>query len=463
MFYTGQNIGPYELVQTIGKGAFGQVWLAERKGFVTTQVAIKLPISEQIELEAVRQEAQLWASISGHANVLPIIEANIYDGQVVIVSEFVKDGSLRRLLETNAFPDIKQRVQIVIGLLSGLEHLHQHRIIHRDLKPENVLIQNGTPRLADFGISRTIRATSSHSMNVTGTPSYMAPEAFDGKRNQQTDLWSIGVILYEMLSGTLPFPQKEITGLIGAIVLAEPNPLPSDVPKALAKIVEQSLQKSTVRRFADASSMKIELEEFLVSYHKQNLTRPSSNYSTPQTNTSLTVDSPKRKGPSLPRDMYGKPDREPRFPPNEPRVRREVVLKPESPIGEVNGNQGLSLLTKLQDKKWLFAVISILVTAPFLVLLGVQSKSTLLGIVPIVGTVIYLIGIIWLLIIAIKNGQSTGEKVGWGFAIFLCSPIGSLVYCIVNRHGGFPLLLQITGFVLSMLGGSMNPSGLNMR
>ena len=107
-------------------------------------------------------------------------------------------------------------------MLSGLDHLHARRIIHRDLKPENILLQRETPRLADFGIARLLKS-SSDSKQISGTLAYMAPEAFDGKRTEQTDVWSVGVIFYELLAGRLPYDQPDISSLVGAIVRLPSN------------------------------------------------------------------------------------------------------------------------------------------------------------------------------------------------------------------------------------------------
>jgi serine/threonine protein kinase len=102
MFREGSQIGTYTLIRKLGRGGFGEVWLAERKSkFVTTKVAVKLPHDEQIDHETIKQEAQLWEQASGHPNILPIIDADEYDGQIVIVSEYAPDGSLDEWLKKN--------------------------------------------------------------------------------------------------------------------------------------------------------------------------------------------------------------------------------------------------------------------------------------------------------------------------------------------------------------------------
>ncbi|MEK7833261.1 MAG: serine/threonine-protein kinase, partial [Acidobacteriota bacterium] len=255
------RIGPYQLIRKLGEGAFGEVWLAQdpsRSG--SREVAVKMPLKSEIDLDALLQEATLWARATGHANVLEFLAARVFDGQVVLISEYAPDGSLKDWLKLygGRAPSIQAAVRMTRGILAGLEHLHGRNIIHRDVKPDNVLLLGATPRLADFGISRVLKSTS-HTAQGAGTPVYMAPEAFKRKRNQQTDLWSVGVMLYQMLAGRLPFDGADITELYGAILNEEPEPLPAAVPEWLRQVIGKSLTKDPAQRFQTAAEMRAAL------------------------------------------------------------------------------------------------------------------------------------------------------------------------------------------------------------
>jgi len=263
MFHTGQQIGVYTLIKKLGEGGFGEVWLAEnRHHSLDEKVAIKLPKNDRLDLDTLMKEIFNWNLAGKHKNILPIIECETFNNQVAIVSEFAFDGSLQDLINRKKILPFEEAVEITIEILDGLTHLHNRKIIHRDLKPDNILFQGKVPRLADFGISRAMTVTS-RTEKVIGTLWYMAPETLDQKRNVQTDIWSVGVILYQMLTGSLPFPQRGEVELMGAIVMKEPAPLPSSVPSGLQKIIDRSLAKQPVDRYLTAAEMRQDLRNFL--------------------------------------------------------------------------------------------------------------------------------------------------------------------------------------------------------
>lgn len=273
MFFSGQKLGNYTLVKLLGRGSFGEVWLANRETkFVTTKVAIKLPLREQVNAEAIKQEAVLWEQASGHPNVLPIIEADEYDGQILIVSEYAAGGTLDDLLEKEGVLAAKKAIEIAIGILNGLEFLHSRQIIHRDIKPANILLQGEIPRLTDFGLSRAISGNSlSMSISINGTPYYMSPEAFNRKRNQQTDIWSFGVVLYKMVTGKLPFEGNDVAELYTAVFSNPPAPMPDFVPQFLQQIILKSIAKVPAERYPNAAEVREDLMHCLALLSAENI------------------------------------------------------------------------------------------------------------------------------------------------------------------------------------------------
>jgi serine/threonine protein kinase len=191
-----------------------------------------------------------------------MIEADVFDGVVAIVSEFVSGGSLAEELSRHNGGQVhaRQAVELTVGILSGLEYLHSRDVIHRDLKPANILLQQGIPRLTDFGLSRDPAELTSSGL-VAGTPSYMAPEAFDGERSIQTDLWSVGVLLFQMLTGKLPFQESRLTRLIQALGDDRPVEIPAEIPALLSSVVSCALSKHPADRYRCAAEMRAALAE----------------------------------------------------------------------------------------------------------------------------------------------------------------------------------------------------------
>ena len=257
MIQAGDSIGPYTLVRTLGRGAFGEVWLAERRSsLLTTQVALKLPLNAAGDLDAIRQEAQVWLKASGHTNIVPVLDAEIYDGQVVIASEFVAGGSLSDWLNQHGgkAPSVEAAFGMVRGILDGLQHLHESGLIHRDLKPGNVLVQKGRPRLTDFGLTRLLKP-SGNTSNLAGTPAYMAPEAFSGQYSPASDVWAAGIVLHELLTGAVPYPQTDLYSLLLTITSDQPVVLAHEIPDGIRRLLARALAKPPAGRFVSASEM----------------------------------------------------------------------------------------------------------------------------------------------------------------------------------------------------------------
>lgn len=255
MLKANDFIGTYQLIGRLGAGAFGEVWRA-RKPSQRRSVALKILLNKEVDLDALLQEVSTWALGTGHPNVLRFIGARVFDGQPVLISKYVRDGSLQDWLEWCGGKAPRQREAVLWtqGILAGLAYLHGHKIIHRDLKPANILMDGGTPRIADFGLSRVLIVDNS-SAGFGGTIAYSAPEAFRGARTEQTDVWSVGVILYQLLAGRLPFSGKDRQAVVKAICYAKPAPLPTSVPAWVSAVVRKALAKDVQLRFKTATEM----------------------------------------------------------------------------------------------------------------------------------------------------------------------------------------------------------------
>ena len=269
----GTRLGHYEVVSPLGKGGMGEVYLAEdvRLG---RRVALKvLPAAsadDQDSLARFIREARA-ASALNHPNIITIHDIGDASGPHFIAYEFV-DGRTLGEVARSAPIDATTAIDIGIQVASALAEAHRAGIVHRDLKPDNVMIRaTGLVKLLDFGIARLARPAQSDITSATampgqtvagmliGTPQYMSPEQARGLDvDDQTDLFSFGALLHELLSGRTPFAADTVTDIIVAVLTREPPPLPG-VPPALCDIVSRALKKDRAERYATAAELLLDL------------------------------------------------------------------------------------------------------------------------------------------------------------------------------------------------------------
>lgn len=248
----------YRILGLVGQGQYGKVYCASdrRKGQL---VALKELSHERSPTNQFLQE--LWYIISlQHPNIAACLGLEHIENGRYLVMDYCEAGTLRDLMEGDRTLGLVEGLQIMVGVLQGLDYAHKRGVIHCDIKPENILltIQGGKwhPKLSDFGIARrlpTENHVSSPSQPPGGSPAYMAPERFYGMFSAQSDLYAMGVVLYELLVGDRPFH-----GLFNELMWAHMNhrvEVPTLLPDSLQQILKKALEKLPARRFDTAKSM----------------------------------------------------------------------------------------------------------------------------------------------------------------------------------------------------------------
>lgn len=256
----GTTIGSYELGEVIGKGALATVYKAYQPS-LKRWVAIKiLHVNEKTMLARLKREAKAVAQLR-HRNILMVYEYGEEDEQPYIVMELVEGGTLEDHLHGEPMEWFRA-VNLTIPIAEALQHAHEHDLIHRDVKPSNILMpQENWPLLADFGLVKVINLEEelTGSDLAIGTPAYMSPEqAQSNPVDSRTDIYSLGVILFQMVTGRLPFEYKN-SNLMMYAHISKPVPSPSkfnsNCPPELEGIILTALQKSPEDRYADMQAM----------------------------------------------------------------------------------------------------------------------------------------------------------------------------------------------------------------
>jgi len=267
------KLGDYELLKEVGRGGQGVVFRARQKS-LNRLVALKViglgQWATPAHLKRFRLEAEAAASLD-HPCIVPIYEVGERDGQCYFSMKFVEGGQLDEVIK-HAPMSIRQAVQLVARVARTVHYAHEHGILHRDIKPGNILLdKKGEPHLTDFGLARLVEceSTVTHTLDVLGTPSYMSPEQADGNNatlTSATDVYGLGAVLYQLLTGHLPFAGGTTYETIKLLLETEPRQPRLWNPKIdhdLATICLKCLEKDTQRRYSSALALAEDLERWL--------------------------------------------------------------------------------------------------------------------------------------------------------------------------------------------------------
>lgn len=272
----GVKLGAYEIQAALGAGGMGEVYRA-RDTALNRDVALKIisgtVSSDPERLRRFKQEAQATAALN-HPNILSVFYVGEDNGTPYLVSELLEGQTLRQVLQAGSVP-IRKTVEYAIQISAGLAAAHSKGIVHRDLKPENIfLTKDGRIKILDFGLAKLVQAADNIPAEVTqtiaseagivlGTMGYMSPEQVcGGVIDHRSDIFSLGLILYEMLSGARAFHRKSGAETMAAILKEEPPAfdISRGIPPALERIVQHCLEKEPSLRFQSAQDLMFDLE-----------------------------------------------------------------------------------------------------------------------------------------------------------------------------------------------------------
>ena len=266
---TGQTLGRYQIGRLIGSGGMGEVYVA-RDGDLGREVALKIGLAEDSDVR-LRREAQ-HASQLNHPHICTIHEIGAFAGQTYIVMEYIEGHRLSDLIPPEGRP-IHSALRYGIQIADALAHAHQHGVIHRDLKTANVVVTpDGRAKVLDFGLARSVspqrlkdlsesRAPVTTQGFAPGTLAYMAPELLRGEQTDvRSDIWALGVLLYELASGARPFVGATGFELSASILHEAPAPLSTRIPTSFQQVIQRCLSKDPGERYQRADEIRAALE-----------------------------------------------------------------------------------------------------------------------------------------------------------------------------------------------------------
>jgi serine/threonine protein kinase len=268
-----EKIGKYKIQKQVGRGSMGVVYQSYDP-FIEKDVAIKVALVESLrDRESGEQYRKMFfneahtAGLLKHPNIVKIIDAGAEGEDCYIVMELVEDGeTLKQYCQPDNLLPLDQVVEIIFKCAKALDYAHRQGVVHRDIKPTNILITKDMDiKIADFSIAHVVTSDTTHTMPMgfVGSPRYMSPEQVqEDNITTQTDLFSLGIVMYELLTGRHPFMADSFSRLINMIINEKPplmRTYRADIPEILEKIVHHALQKSKEQRYKMGLNMAADL------------------------------------------------------------------------------------------------------------------------------------------------------------------------------------------------------------
>jgi serine/threonine-protein kinase len=256
MFLRGQTIGKYRILSHLGSGGFGSVFLAEDT-WIDKKVALKVPHKQNLDFSELLKEPRLLASMS-HPNIVTMLTAEKVDDVFFIVLEYVPGETLEHLITREGALALNRALDFTCQMANAVDHAHRAGVLHRDLRPGNMLVsESGMLKVTDFGTSRILEIAA-HGTTVIGSPPYMAPEQFHGRAVFASDVYSVGITMYQMLTGELPYntpTPADIDRLMRGELVVAPRTRNSRIPKAISDIIMRALAPDLTVRYQRASEL----------------------------------------------------------------------------------------------------------------------------------------------------------------------------------------------------------------
>jgi len=273
------KIGKYDIVDVAGSGAMGDVYVAYDP-FIDRTVAIKVCThddgsdSARVARKLFVNEAKAAGALD-HPNILKIFDAGEEAGQPYIVMEYIADArTLRRYCKPEDLLPVPRVLQIAIQCAQALDYAHNRGVIHRDIKPANVMLtRDGEVKIGDFGIAKRLSTEDTQTKRMVGSPRYMSPEQVNNEMvTTQTDLYSLGISIYELLTGKPPFTAKGLSQLVMMIRSDEPTPIRTrrpEIPEPLEAIVKRAMEKSLEWRYQSGAEIAADLSALFQQLQQQ--------------------------------------------------------------------------------------------------------------------------------------------------------------------------------------------------